>query len=257
MTEPRELDRIRHRWCDQHRRLGLPHPSGPTDVLPAGLGRRVDDLSTRVVILPGDPMATLLEFDDEFWDWWAEGRPAPFGSSLPWDPDVPSVDAAVRVRSDGNRCTTFLAVHRHGGVEVGTADSYEVEKGHRNFRLIRTVGLLWVALDSQAQVLRHVDLEGPWEVTLAMYRTQGAQLGDLGAGWSAQGNLSWFAPVCLEPNVVIRQELERWPEEPDDLRELAFRLGGHIEDAWGIRYRRFLDHHGEFEGQFDARRFRL
>ena len=257
MTEPQELDRIRRRWSHHHRRLGLPDPFGRTDVSPGGLGGRVDDLSTRIVILPVDPMATLLEFDDEFWAWWGADRPAPFGTRLMWNTNVPTVDAAARVRTLGDRWHTFLAVHRHGGVEVGTADTYGRDEEHRCFRLIRTVGLLWIAFDRQAEVHRQVNVGGPWEVTLAIHRTDGAHLGDLGAGWAEPFSGVWDLRPCREPNVLMREELEAWPEEPDDVKELSFRFGGRIEDAWGMRQRRFLDHRGELEGQFDAGRWEL
>lgn len=259
MTDLEMLDRVRLRWRDHHVRLGLPgdDPGQEGAVEPAGLGRRVADLSTRIVILPADPTARLLEFDDELWRWWGEDRPAPFGASpIQWAEGIPTVDAAVRVRPGRDTWETFLALHRHGGVELGTADTYDVRE-QRYFRLIRTVGLLWLALDVQALVLRHVEVAGPWEVTLALHGTRDAHLGNVGKGWREPGDFSWDAPPCHEPNVVIREELSQWPEEPDHLREVAYRLGGRIEDAWGMRQRRFLDRQGEHEGEFDPRYWRL
>jgi hypothetical protein len=40
------------------------------------------------------------------------------------------------------------------------------------------------------------------------------------------------------------------------MKALAFDLGGRVEDAWGMRERRFLVHSGEGAGEFDASRYR-
>lgn len=258
MTASDARNAVRDRWVEQHRRLGFPDPPRRVDIEPAGLARRVEDLSTRIVILPADPRVARLEFDDEMWEWWTEQRSAPFGAQLSWHKSFPTVDAAVHLRGTADEWDTYLAVNRHGGVEVGTSDIYTIREA-RCFRLVRTVGLLWVALDTQSQVLRHVPAEGPWQVALALHNTQGAVLGDLAEGWASPGRGLVRVRVCPEPHVVMREELTEWPaqEKADEIRRLAFRLGGRIEDAWGVKQRRFLANGGELEGGFDPRSWRL
>jgi hypothetical protein len=39
------------------------------------------------------------------------------------------------------------------------------------------------------------------------------------------------------------------------LQELAFSLGGEIEDAWHMKQRRFLAHRGDLEGRFDTAQY--
>lgn len=257
MTSLQELEAIRRRWDQRHRELGLPDPSGHTPASPDGLGRRVQDLSTRIVILPADPRATRVEFDEELWAWWEEStQSTPFGARCVWTDNVATLSAAVRARSRGDVLWhTFLALHRHGGVEIGTGDTYPLQ-GHRCFRLIRTVGLLWMAIETERDVLRHVDAKGPWQVTLALYDTEDGYLGELAEGWQQPGH-GRRVPLCVEPNVVIQEEVDDWPDDPERLREMAFRVGARIEDAWGFRNRRFLANRGDLEGEFDARSWRL
>ena len=61
-----------------------------------GLARRMESLSARLLILPGDPFATDLSFDEEFWGWWTKDGPSPFGTHVQWTNTEPTVDAAVK-----------------------------------------------------------------------------------------------------------------------------------------------------------------
>ena len=76
MPDLKELDRARERWRLTRQRMGQSTDPGARSV---GLARRIQDLSARLLILPGDPFATALSFDDEFWGWWTEHPPTPFG----------------------------------------------------------------------------------------------------------------------------------------------------------------------------------
>ena len=61
---------------------------------------------------------------------------------------------------------------------------------------------------------------------------------------------------CAEDNLMFHSELLEWLTEPDVQGNLAFELGGRIEDAWGWRERRFLARTGAHEGRFDASEYR-
>ena len=54
---------------------------------------------------------------------------------------------------------------------------------------------------------------------------------------------------------MIRRELDTFPESENDIRDLALDVGARIEDAWGGKYRRFLDRVGDSEGKFNPRRW--
>ena len=56
---------------------------------------------------------------------------------------------------------------------------------------------------------------------------------------------------------MIRRELDAFPESENDIRDLAFDVGARIEDAWGGKYRRFLDTNGDMKGMFNPERWAL
>ena len=248
-----ELDAARARWDRKHRELGLPLPNEHDVPKPRGLATKVEELSTRIVVLPRDPFSTDLSFDEEFWSWWSQERPSPFGSSLLWHGHRPTADAAVKFRSVGETWSTYLALHRHGGGEVGTGDAYVGRDEVRYFRFGRTVALLWLALGELAGSFERFQADGPWEVLVAFHGTSGAHLGDVGKGWAKPTSPAWDAPRCTEPNVVLRRELPNVPTERDAIRVLALDFGNRIEDAWGVKASRVLDREGAQEGRFYPR----
>jgi hypothetical protein len=42
----------------------------------------VNEPSVRLLILPADPEATLIEFDEEMWSWWLQVGPRKLGQRL-------------------------------------------------------------------------------------------------------------------------------------------------------------------------------
>jgi hypothetical protein len=258
MKPSADLDVARDRWRRKHEILGFPDPNGRDTAAPAGLASRIADLSIRIMVLHADPFSTDLVFDEEFWAWWSDGRPAPFGRAVTWTETAPSTDAAVKARAQGDGWATYLAVHRHGGVEMGTEDVSRLRDGTRVFRLVRTVGLVWLVLDAQAHVLQHVEAQGPWEVTVAVHGTKDSYLGGLGEGWSEPWDFAGWSPrPCAEPHIIIRRELAAFPTAAEDIRDLSLEMGGRLEDAWGMKQRRFLNHRGDLEGEIDLRRWEL
>lgn len=163
-------------------------------------------------MLPADPFRTDLQFDGAFWEWWGENRPAPFGGPVRWNISAPTTDAAVRAEGYGDRWNACLAVHRHGGVEVLSRDTYPLRDGVRAFRLTRIAALLWIGFDAQAWVQKHHDASGPWLINLALRDTKGSFLGNVAEGWLEPHHmLADDAPRCLNANVLIRRELEEFP----------------------------------------------
>lgn len=170
---------------------------------------------------------------------------------------MPTMDAAVWVERAGQGWDSYLALHRHGGIEIGSKDTYTLRSGARAFRLLRIVGLLWLGLDRQAWALTQINATGPWEVKLVLHDTENALLADFAEGWAEPSDLGYNPPRCPEPAVVVRRELVKFPVEPEEVRDLAFDLGGRIEDAWGMKQRRFLNYRGGAVGEFGTQRFRF
>ena len=255
MPDLRELDRARERWARMRQQMGQSTDAGARSL---GLARRLEDLSARLVILPGDPFATDLSFDDEFWGWWTNTGPAPFGGHVQWTNTEPTADAAVKYTRRSEKWTTYLAVHRNGGVEIGCDPSWSRGEGTRFFRLVHTVGLVWIGASMQAESVGRFGLTGPWELTLVLHGTEDAYLAGFGVGWAEPGQgMGWGFRPQQDPHVVIRRELDTFPKTENDIRDLAFDVGARIEDAWGMRERRFLDRAGDMEGKFNAGQWRL
>ena len=151
----------------------------------------------------------------------------------------------------------FFALHRPGALDVAFSDSFgRAHDNAKSFHLIGLVGRIWAASARYSAFIERWKIEGPFEVTLGLRGTNGAQLGGVGEGWldPLQGGFrSEGLPRCLEPNVLLRDELDEWPTGGE--RELAFRFGSWIEEAWGMKERRFLARTGEYAGRFDARRY--
>ncbi|MEX0980086.1 MAG: hypothetical protein WDZ89_03270, partial [Gemmatimonadota bacterium] len=104
---------------------------------------------------------------------------------------------------------------------------------------------------------QHLEVNGAWQVILALHDTEGALLGNVAEGWEEPHHFPVHDPSrCPDPNVVLVRELDAYPTDPEAIRTLALELGGRIEDAWGIKERRFLARAGTAVGKFNARGWR-
>lgn len=261
MTSEFALHELRRaRWRHARQALHLLDP-GANDFGSGGLARFVEARSVRLLILPEDPEAMTIEFDKELWDWWLQDRLDPAsGRSARWGLyEQPTATAAVRFErygADGG-WVSYLALHRHGGLEmeIGANGIYSWREQQRAFRLIRATGNIWAALDLYREVVEHLEIEGPWEVSLALQNTRGAILGNFGEGWAEPGmGFADEISICQDPGVLLHREVTHWPDV-DGARSLAFDIGGWIEDSWGMRSRRFAALRGNLAGNFDSTKY--
>jgi hypothetical protein len=145
--------------------------------------------------------------------------------------------------------TRYLALHRHGGIEVGVGRlAYEVSEV-RVFPLRLIVGLAWTAAALYAEVVDRWQLQGPVEFTVALRNTRQATLGGFAEGWAEPGRGLWDFAKCLDDHLLLRREADGVP----DPQSLALDLGDRVEQAFGTVNRRHLAHRGEHEGRFDPR----
>ncbi len=148
----------------------------------------------------------------------------------------------------------YFALLRSGALDVTlSSDVGRAVDGVRYFHLIGLVGRFWAAMSRYSVFVRDRDIRGPFEVTLALRDTKGAVLGGVAQGWR-DGFEARHLPRCVEPHVLLRDEVGEWPV--DNEQALAFRFGTWIEDAWGMKERRFIAREGEFQGRFDPRPYR-
>lgn len=217
------------------------------------LGQAVDSLSVRVLFLPADPDAWLIDFDQEFWDWWlADIDDLPCPTKVLWGEEARVYSrSAIRCRDNGlGKLDSYLAIHRHGGIEFGLGShGFYTSRVGRAFRLVPLVGGIWTALALQRSAIDRYTMESPWEISLAFLGTEGSYLGNVAKGWAEPESAHGMRP-CGERNVLLRREIVEWPK-PDEIERLALMLGDQIENAWGSRHHRFLARDGELQGRFD------
>src|SRR5581483_1374186 len=170
---PEEIDLYRRRWREGRRRFRLVDPLSE-DFGTGGLARHAPEVHVRFLVLPCDPAAAAVQFDQDFWAWWMQDRPNPFEGASPtsWGREgLPEATAAVRCErwaDDRWNWSGYLALHRSGGLEfgLGRLGSARWRRGQEEdethvFFLTTIVGRVWVALSLFAEVLERVAFEGP------------------------------------------------------------------------------------------------
>jgi hypothetical protein len=75
-------------------------------------------------------------------------------------------------------------------------------------------------------------VDGPWQLTVALNRTVGAFLGNVGEGWAEP--LTWDneLPPCVDQHLLWHIDIADVPRD-DEARDIVFSVGDRIEDAWG------------------------
>jgi hypothetical protein len=247
-----DIDAQRARWLRYRTSQRLTIEAGE-DFAVGGLGGLVDGLDLRLAFLPEDPDADGVPLDSDTLDWLREPRPTPYGGPPPqWgNQGRPTSTALVmydQYRDDAG-WVRFLALHRHGGIELGRGNfAYQV-RGTRVFPLRQIVGLGWIAAALQSDVADRWRLNSPFELTVALRNTSGATLGSFAEGWAEPGTGFWDFTTCIEDQILLRWEVD----EGIDPERLALALGDRLEQAFGSTRRRHLAHRGDYEGRFDPR----
>lgn len=198
----------------------------------------VGDRCVHITVLPVDPVASVIsEFDDATREWWGN-------------------------ETGGERWNSVLALGRDGSVVAASSiPSYEVGGGfdgsQRCFRARWLVGLTWIVVATSAASIDRFGADGPFQFSLRLENTRGAELGDVGDGWREPGRGPYDTMGCGTATVEIVHELASWPTTADEVEEFVHRVGGNIEDAFGCGERRFLSRTGDHEGSLDLRNWRL
>jgi hypothetical protein len=230
------IDRQRRLWLQARALLRLVDPDAD-DFSTGGLASRVNDPTVRLLLLPADPDAWLIDFDAAFWAWWTQDGEDPItGEPTRWGyQSLPTDSAGLQaVIVDQGRLTRYLAVHRNGALEFELRDhgahTYQtagMKTALRVFRLMTIVGRVSAALRLWTDIRTRLGLNGP-------------------EGLGRQ---------CPAKHLFLRRDVWDWPDEVRQL-DLAFSIGGWIEDEWGYPERRFLARSGPSAGQFDKSKYR-
>ena len=247
-----EIDLRRTRWEHHRALMDLTKATGDKFAL-GGLAAHSEAPDMRLVVLPSDPQLHPVPLDDSTAGWLSKSRPSPYdGHQISWGDGWRATSQAfvLGARWDHAPWRRYLALHRHGGLEAAVAGiSWQRrDQGLRVFSLRHIVGLAWTALDIQAGVAEQWDIDGPWEVTLALRGCRGAVLGGFAEGWQEPDDFRSDHRVCLEEHA-----LHRWEVDAIEPEVLAEQIGQRTENTFGSTHRRHLANHGHFDGKFDPR----
>ncbi len=249
-----EVDAQRARWAAKRQGQALTLDAGEDFAL-GGLGRHTEALDARLVCLPSDPLADAVPLDQETLAWLKQSRQSPYGGRYPsWGSRERATSGALvlydQYREDAG-WTHYLALHRHGGIEVGLSHlTYEIRAmtGQlRVFALRSIVGAAWAAAAMQNEVLDQWHVQMPFELTIGVRNTSRATLGGFAEGWANPGQGLGEFTICLEDHLLLRHEAD----DGIDPERYALDLGDRIEQAFGSISRRHLARVGEYVGRFD------
>jgi hypothetical protein len=251
-----EHDNQRYRWKNFRESLALSDPEDD-EFGSKGLASQVKDRSVRILILPSDPLANNLPFDEEVSKWWSSNfvDPATKRNSS-WLFDVVQTSDAIVKRSYRNEqepWDAYLALKRSGVLEteLGTNGIYTYNQKYRCFRMLDIVGKLWFVISFYSQIIEKFQIDGAYELSLSLIDTKKALLGQVAAGWANPGPGYSINYVPFEKNILFRMEIDEWPTN-DDIKSLAFQFGDWIDNAWGSNQKRYLTYYQGQSRDFDV-----
>jgi hypothetical protein len=132
-----DVEAQRARWRRYRQTQSLTHDAGD-EFAAGGLGRHADSPDLRVLILPGDPESEAIALNGDVLGWLQEKRPTPYGGQpVSWGNRQRGTSAALVVydqyREDAG-WARYLALHRHGGIEIGVSELAYLVGQSRVFR---------------------------------------------------------------------------------------------------------------------------
>lgn len=160
-------------------------------------------------------------------------------------------EAAVRFAWFGNedaKWRAFAALRQDGGIEAGMGSAARFKfkegsplEGRTACRLFVLVHAVRVVVESQARVLRQrgEDDVGPFELIVALPKVGGAVLAGFAEGWSAPEH-DFEVRTCLEPDLLLRHEVERWPLDSDDQENLLMGVASRLCRSFSLEVDCFL-----------------
>jgi hypothetical protein len=260
MSSIADHDAQRARWRRALARAGLDRDDRE-DFASTGLAARLANVTTQVLLLPADPETDAVTIDETLATWLQAQQSITLDQIIVSIPGNPRRTAHAIALADSYNETwnSYLAIHRSGAIEFGLGDRGGWD-GHdragtpiRLISLTPTVARVWAVLRIAAELWAHHDIAGPYQLTVGVRRTRGALLSTLGEGWAEPTDFQNTIGPCPDEHLLWHLELDD-PPDHDAARELAYRIGDRLEDAWGSRQRRYLAHRGDFVDQIDARR---
>ena len=242
-----EVEAQRARWA-RHRDLQRLNTEFGDEFASGGLGRHVESLDFRLMFVPADPEAAVVRLDKDTMEWLKEHRSQ--ARVLPRHRERATAQALVSYEQlrDDRGWDAYVAVHQHGGLEIGGAISYTV-RDTKVFSLLQAASMAAAVSRMQVDAAERWQVESPYELLVALRNIRGATLGNFAEGWAEPGQGLFDYETALEEHVLLRRELHG-AFEPESI---AVDVGEALERAFGTTWRRHLARRGEHEGRLDPR----
>jgi hypothetical protein len=231
------------------------------DFASRGLAARLGNVTTQIVLLPADPEADAIPLDETLAASLQTRRSIALDRitvALPGNP-LPTAHALALADSYSETWNSYLAIDRSGGIHFGLGDRGGWEGQDRGGKPVRLINLtpavarVWALLRIAAETYEGHGITGPFQLTVAVRGSKGALSATLAEGWAEPSDFQNSIGPCPDEHLLWHIELDELPDHRG-ARDIAYRIGDRLEDAWGSRQRRYLAHRGDFVGELDPRR---
>lgn len=241
------------RWARERERRAL--VPGKTGFAKDGLMAHLDEPGVLVTVMPSTPLRQPVDFDEALLSLLPRGFSGQTRNAVSaMDSETSTSGALVRFATGGtDSWRAFVAARRDGGTDVGFGSlvrSRRDEGGQQGisaYRLFILVNVVRVAIETQCRLLEWFrgaalaieDLQ-PFELAAAIPAAGGSILIGLADGWERVMPTFAPPPSCLEPDPLIRVQVDHWPQTEEEREELLGRVADRICNAFGSLRRRHL-----------------
>lgn len=247
----------RERWKRARALAGISNVDAEENFAANGLAGLLGLVSARLLVLPPDPEAVSIDFDNSALERMKQDYELPFGGGVLDLGSVTRTTSRSIVRgyvADDGTWAQYIALHRNGGMEFGLSETSRIPTDKPKRFFLRGI-LSFVALigEMQREINDKYRIIGPFEVDLAVPNTKGSELADVATGWPGPDDIGSGPRMLpsLDQNVLASCVFEEWPET----EVLLCSLGDRLQQSWGCTERRFVARQGPRAGQIELARY--
>ncbi len=253
VTSSAMIDHVQRRVWDRERsRLGL--ADDDVDVTRHPVLARLGEPTVGVMLLPADPLAAVLDFDDGSLALIPERLTGRISNGVSFLNTV-EMTGQYLLRVARNQhdepARAVVGFARHGGVVagVGTMGSYQPPgEKYGIYRLSAFAGAIRAALRTQEALLANPRVSsrlpaGPFELVVVAPAANRTLLGGYAEGWEPVEQ-SFDPPLCTTSHPVVRLEIDAFPTDNTDLTELLTRAMSRVVNLFGTSQPLYLDRTG-------------
>lgn len=244
------IDHVQRRVWDRERsRLGL--ADDDVDVMRHPALARLDEPTVGVMLLPSDPLAAVLDFDDRSLASIPERLTGQISNGVSFLNTV-EMTGQYLLRVARNQhdepARAVVGFARHGGAVagVGATGRYQPPgEAHAIYRLSWFTGAIRAALITQRALLANPGVysrlpAGPFELVVVAPAANGTLLGVYAEGWEPVEHV-FDPPLCTTNHPVVRLEIDAFPTDNTGLTELLTRAMSRVVNLFGTSKPLYLD----------------